>query len=129
MIPTGTCDLRLGDNWVKCVVDSGTSCTVLRSDALDVKEYQSMLQDSQIKVNLLPAFGKAVEADLITVPCCMINKHGVQTSPVLISCAVTNELHSQSLLTVQDYCKLMQQSRGVLVSCLDSDVIMVTNST
>ena len=49
MIPTGTCDLRVGDNWVKCVVDSGTSCTVLRSDALDAKEYQSMLQDSQNK--------------------------------------------------------------------------------
>ena len=108
-IPTGVCDLKVGDRWVTCIVDSGTDITFLRLDAVDNKY---MLEKSKTKVNLHPAFGSAVQADLVNVPCCMRNDNGVQTSPVVITCAVTNELHSHSLLTLHDYTELMRDSEG-----------------
>ena len=105
-IPTGVCDLRVGDRWVTCIVDSGADITVLRQDAVDGKH---MLEKSKTKVNLHPAFGRAVQADLINAPCCMRDDNGVQTAPVVITCAVTNELQSHSLLTLQDYTQIMNE--------------------
>ena len=78
------------------------------------KEYINMLRYCEEKVNLLPAFGKTVQAGLITIPCGTVNKHGGQTSPGLISCDVTNESHSQSLLhvAVHDDCMLIQETKA-----------------
>ena len=86
----------------------------LQNSSLYREEYIKVLRYCEEKVNLLPAFGKTVQAGLITIPCGTVNKHGGQTSPGLISCDVTNESHSQSLLhvVVHDDCMLIQETKA-----------------
>ena len=87
-ILTGLIDLKIGSVFRRNDVDS-----VLLSPSCDTT------------INLVAAFGESVQATLVNLPCSVRKNNGSQSSSLILTCAVTDKLHSNCILTSQDYNK------------------------
>jgi len=106
-IPSGLIDLKIGNNWKKCLVDSGTNISVFQRA---VVESSFLTPSCNTTINLVAAFGDIVPATLVHLPCCIRNLEGIQMNTHIITCAVTDKLHSNGLLTPQDYNDLVKSN-------------------
>jgi len=100
-------DLKIGSNWTKCLVDSGTNISVFQRAVVE----SSLLTPScNTTIDLVAAFGDIVQTTLVNLPCCIRNSEGVQMNTHMITRAVTDKLHSNGLLTPQDYNDLVKSN-------------------
>ena len=107
--PVGLIDIKVGKNWLKCIVDSGTDISVCKQDLL---EPSLMPSGSNKKVRLVAAFGDNVQASVVMLPCSVVRPDGILSNSMQLKCAVTNKLNSSFLLTPQDYEYLVSTSEA-----------------
>lgn len=110
--------INLGESNVSAVVDSGAQITTVHKDLVPI-EY---LNDgsSRGKITLQGAFGNPVTAELIILPCKLIQNvdsalMSTNISTTLISCAVTDQLSEvKVLLSLADYHDLLKIATVIL---------------
>ena len=101
VIPIGLIDLKIGDKWSKVLVDSGAEISVIRKDTINT---ELLTQSAYTTVNLHGAFGQKIEAQLVNLPCSVVNTDTkLETNCLYITAAVTDDLKTYSLITPQDY--------------------------
>ena len=98
-----------GNGPTDCLVDSGAEISVLKSSMISL---DSLSEESiQTSVTLQGAFGDVVKAKLMNVTARLLNvdSYSKRRSPLLLTCAVTEELHRDvALLSLCDYEVLRQ---------------------
>ena len=112
--------VNFGNGNIECSVDTGAEISVLKPSMLP-KNFET-LDVCQNTVQLQPAFGPNVNAKL-----CRVNaklaaaNQEFTTSSIVLTCAVTPELNSETaLLTPADYTELLD-NRSVFISKVNSD--------
>ena len=103
-VPTEPINVKIGNKWVKCIVDTGTDITVLSTSVVD----KSLLSSAKAKVSLTSAFGNNVQAVYANIPMSVERPDGFSSGQLLITCAVTDKLGSHGLITPYDYLHMVE---------------------
>ena len=123
-VPTGSVNIQIGDKIIKCIVDTGTDISVINRNIIN-SDLLPPVGSTTIK--LMPAFGDNVQAQLANLPLSVVKPNGKYSDKVFITCAVTDKLNSECLLTAADYLYMLEAESTPGIAYITGSSLVASN--